>query len=45
MAMNWQTYILEARKRFPIVFEGHPSDFKVTRAKKSMIGSDFGQEY
>ena len=30
-----------AWKRCPIVFEGHPSNFKVTRAQKSMIWIQF----
>ena len=36
MALKWCTKLVEY-KRCPIVFQGHPSNFKVTRDKKSTI--------
>ena len=35
MAMKCCTKLETAKKRFPIVFQGHPSNFKVTRDKTS----------
>ena len=35
MATKWCTKLEVALKRCPIVFQGHPSNFKVTRLKKS----------
>ena len=32
-------------KRCPIIFQGHPSNFKVTRAEKLMIWIKFEQDY
>ena len=37
MAMKWCTKLDVALKRCPIVFQGHLSNFKVTRLKKSSI--------
>ena len=37
MAIKWYTKLEIAQKRCPIVFESHPSNFKVTRLKKSSI--------
>ena len=37
MATKWCTKLEVAKKRCPIVFEGHPSNFKVTRLKKASI--------
>ena len=37
MATKWCTKLEVAKKRCPIVFEGHPLNFKVTRLKKSSI--------
>ena len=37
MAMQWYTNHEVAWKRYLIVFQGHPSNFKVTRDKKSPI--------
>ena len=37
MAMKWCTKLEVALKRCPTVFQGHPSNFKVTRDKKSPI--------
>ena len=34
MAMKWCTKLEVAQKRYPIVFQGHPSNFKVTRDQK-----------
>ena len=34
MAKKWCTKLEVALKRYPIVFQGHPSNFKVTRLKK-----------
>ena len=33
MATKWCTDIEVAKKRYPVVFQGHPSNFKVTREK------------
>ena len=35
MSMKWCTKLEVAQKRCPIVFEGHPSNFKVAQLKKS----------
>ena len=37
MAIKWCTKLEATQKRCPIVFQGHPSNFKVTRDKKSPI--------
>ena len=37
MAMKYCTKLETARERWPIVFQGHPSNFKVTRDKTSPI--------
>ena len=37
MAMKWCTKLEVAQKRCPIVFQGNPSNFKVTQDKKSQI--------
>ena len=37
MATKWCTKLEVAKKRCPIVFQGHPSNFKVTWDKKSQI--------
>ena len=37
MALKWCTKLNVVQKRCPIVFQGHPSNFKVTRDKKSPI--------
>ena len=37
MALKWCTKLEVAQKRCPIVFQGHPSNFKVTWDKKSPI--------
>ena len=37
MATKWCTKLEVALKRCPIVFEGHPSNFKVTQLKKESI--------
>ena len=37
MAMKWCTKLETAKERCPIVFQGHPSNFKVTRDKTSPI--------
>ena len=37
MAMKYCTKLETARERCPIVFQGHPSNFKVTRDKTSPI--------
>ena len=37
MAMKWCTKLETAKERCPIVFQGHPSNFKVTRYKTSPI--------
>ena len=35
MATKWCTKLKVAWKRCPVVYRGHPSNFKVTRAKKN----------
>ena len=37
MGLKWRTKLNVAKKRCPIVFQGHPSNFNVTRDKKSPI--------
>ena len=37
MALKWCTKLNVVQKRCPIVFQGHPSTFKVTRDKKLLI--------
>ena len=37
MAMKWCTKLEAAKKRCPIVFKGHPSNFKVTWDNKSIL--------
>ena len=37
MALKWCTKLNIAKKKCPIVFQGHPSNFKVTQDKKSPI--------
>ena len=37
MAMKWCTKLEAASERYPIVFQGHPSNFKVIRDKKLLI--------
>ena len=39
MAMEWCTKLEVAKKRCPIVFQGHQSNFKVTRDRKSPIST------
>ena len=34
--MKWHAYLLGARKRFPVVFGGHLSNFKLARDEKSI---------
>ena len=41
MAKRWCTKLEVALNRCPIVFQGHPSNFKVTRSEKSSIGIQF----
>ena len=43
MAMNCCTKLETAKERCPIVFEGHPSNFKVTRDKTSPILTQIGR--
>ena len=43
MAMKCCTKLETAKKRCPIVFQGHPSNFKVTRDKKSPILTKIGR--
>ena len=43
MAMKCCTKLETAKKRFPIVFQGHPSNFKVTRDKTSPILTQIGR--
>ena len=43
MAMKCCTKLETAKKRCPIVFQGHPSNFKVTRDKKSPILTQIGR--
>ena len=42
MAMKCCTKLKTAKKRCPIVFQGHPSNFKVTRDKTSLILTQIG---
>ena len=43
MATKWCTKLEVAQKRCPIVFQSHPSNFKVTRLKQSMILTQIGR--
>ena len=43
MATKWCTKLGVALKRCPIVFQGHPSNFKVTRDKTSPILTQIGR--
>ena len=43
IAMKGHTQLLEAWEGFPIVFQGHPLKFKVTRAESRRFGSDLGK--
>ena len=43
MAMKWCTKLETAQERCPIVFQGHPSNFKVTRDKTSTILTQIGR--
>ena len=43
MAMKCCTKLETAKKRLPIVFQGHPSNFKVTRDKTSPILTHIGR--
>ena len=43
MAMKCCTKLETAKERFPIVFQGHPSNFKVTRYKTSPILTQIGR--
>ena len=43
MAMKCCTKLETAKKRCPIVFQGHPSNFKVTRDKTSTNLTQFGR--
>ena len=43
MAMKCCTKLETAKKRCPIVFQGHPSNFKVTRYKTSPILTQIGR--
>ena len=43
MAMKYCTKLETAKERCPIVFEGHPSNFKVTRDKTSPILTQIGR--
>ena len=43
MAMKCCTKLETAKKRCPIVFQGHPSNFKVTRDKTSQILTQIGR--
>ena len=42
MAMKCCTKLETAKERYPIVFQGHPSNFKVTRYKTSPILTQIG---
>ena len=42
MAMKYCTKLETAKERCPIVFQGHPSNFKVTRDKTSPILTQIG---
>ena len=43
MAMKCCTKLETAKKRCPIVFQGHPSNFKVTQDKTSLILTQIGR--
>ena len=43
MAMKCCTKLETAKERCPIIFQGHPSNFKVTRYKKSQILTQIGR--
>ena len=43
MMMKWCTKLDIAKKRCPMVFQGHPSNFKVTPQKKSSILTQIGR--
>ena len=43
MAMKCCTKLETAKERCPIVFQGHPSNFKVTRYKTSQIFTQIGR--
>ena len=43
MATKWCTELKTAKKRCPIVFQGHPSNSKVTRDKTSQILTQIGR--
>ena len=43
MAMKCCTKLATAKERCPIVFQGHPSNFKVTRYKTSAILTQIGR--
>ena len=43
MAMKCCTKLETAKERWPIVFQGHPSNFKVTRDKTSPIFTQIGR--
>ena len=43
MAMKCCTKLETAKERCPIVFQGHPSNFKVTRYKTSLILTQIGR--
>ena len=43
MAMKWCTKLETAKERCPIVFQGHPSNFKVTQDKTSPILTQIGR--
>ena len=43
MDLKWCTKLDGAQKRCPIVFQGHPSNFKVTQLKKSLILTQIGR--
>ena len=43
MAMKCYTKLETAKERCPIVFQGHPSNFKVTRDKTSPILTQIGR--
>ena len=43
MVMKWCTKLKTAKERCPIVFQGHPSNFKVTGDKKSPILTQIGR--
>ena len=43
MAMKCCTKLETAKERCPIVFQGHPSNFKVTRYKTSPISTQIGR--